>query len=175
LSVDYSKQNQLIHYFNTFIKNANIKNPIIKADILLEGDEINMIEMDIGVGGGLYYKKFIQHAYNFDITEQYINLITNNKVFIQENDTENTLVMDYIYNYKNKPIEFNTNEISIGIEPLIGENIIIKNLLNPGLKSSFETNADFILTIIHKKKEVSTLELNNFVNERFFVSQNEEN
>ncbi len=171
LTIVNSHKKQLSEYMNAMIARTGIKNAIIKLDVIIDQDTINMIEMDIGVGGGLYYKKFIETAYKFDIVEEYINLITNKKLSIN-NDIEpkKDIVMDYIYNYHQKPISYSIQEIKEVLNIEVGSNSVVENLLHPAQTGSFKTNADFIFTVIHNSPEISTIKLNDKINLSFKTS-----
>ena len=52
LSYDDKNTKRIEDYFMSFINKCNIQNVILKADILVSSNHIDMIEMDIGVGGG---------------------------------------------------------------------------------------------------------------------------
>lgn len=50
----------LENFIKKFIQKTNIVNTIMKADIIVSPEkDIHVIEMDIGVGGGTYYKEFV--------------------------------------------------------------------------------------------------------------------
>ncbi len=169
LTIVETHQKKLEKYINHLIKATKIVNAIIKLDVIINDECINMIEMDIGVGGGLYFKKFVEHAYGIDIIDEYINLITNKDLSFKELISVKDIKMDYIYNYSKKPIEYNLEKISNALYEKIGHHQIVENLLNSGNSGQFETNADFIFTIIHNAQGVSTIELNQFVN-NFFIN-----
>lgn len=159
---------RLQDFLKKLITISKIKNAIIKLDVIINEYDINMIEMDIGVGGGIYYKKFIESVYNLDLTEEYIRLITNQDLDIQGTiKSNNDLKMDYIFNYTKGPIRYNLQEISKYLEDLVGKHKVVENLLNPSQTGKFETNADFIFTIIHQNKDLSTIDLNKNINRLF--------
>jgi len=126
-----------------------------------------MIEMGVGVRGGLYYKKFIEEAYRLNIVEEYNNLITNKPLSIENPNSKPNIRMDYIYNYKCKPIKYNKELIEKHLIQKVGEFKLVKNLLSPELSGRFETNADFIFTIIHQSDKFTTIELNQEINNFF--------
>ena|SRR5690554_2861361 len=167
LSYDGKYTDRIEEYFMKFIKECNLQDVILKADILISAENIDMIEMDIGVGGGTYYKQYLSKLFNYDINSEYINLILQEKVSKAELPSENW-IMDYIYNLTGKPITVDLKKISDFITPIIGENQIIKNLLNPEKKGEFSSNAHFIFTVIHKNNTISNHELNRLVNEKIF-------
>lgn len=168
LTIVNSHKDLLKAYMNDMIKRTGIKNAIIKLDVIINADSINMIEMDIGVGGGLYYKKFIESAYNIDIIEEYIHLITNKQLsFGEDINPKESILMDYVYNYQQKPISYDKDDIHYLLEKEVGSHKMVENLLNPAASGKFETNADFIFTVIHQKPELSTLALNHTINEHF--------
>src|SRR5690554_3299373 len=142
LTIVNSHKDQLKTYMNGMIESTGIKNAIIKLDEIINADSINMIEMDIGVGGGLYYKKFIESAYDIDIVDEYINLITNKRLSSEEDINLNeNILMDYIYNYHHKPISYDNDDIRYVLEKEVGSHKMVENLLNPAANGKFETNA----------------------------------
>lgn len=168
LTVVDTHKERLKAYMNEMITRTGIKNAIIKLDVIIDENNINMIEMDIGVGGGLYYKKFIEAAYQIDIVEEYIHLITNQPLsFSNDIQAQENILMDYVYNYAKMSITYEKQEVNTMLEKLVGEHKIVENLLNPATTGKFETNADFIFTVIHQSSNISTLELNQKVNTLF--------
>lgn len=167
LTIMDSHKESLIKYMDHLISETKIVNAIIKFDVIINDDVINMIEMDIGVGGGLYYKKFIEEAYGLNIVEEYINLITNKPLSFENPNSKPNIRMDYIYNYKCKPIKYNKELIEKHLIQKVGEFKLVKNLLSPELSGRFETNADFIFTIIHQSDKFTTIELNQEINNFF--------
>jgi len=154
-------------YFSRLLHLFPFENVIIKADILVGKDYIDMIEMDIGVGGGIYYKKYLSQLYDYDLINEYINLITGSQVKEASRPTDH-YVMDYVYNFKGCPFDYRINEVADQISSFLGAHVIIPNLMHPEKSGKFETNADFIFTIIHKNDQISNTELNNFINQKIF-------
>lgn len=154
-------------YVIKMIDNLKLKDVIIKADILVSEENIDMIEMDIGVGGGVYYKTFISYLFNYNITDEYINLITGNEV-AQAKTSEHKVLMDYVYNLSGKPITYDKLNCNQLLNNILGENIIVPNLLCPGKTGNFKSNADFIFCVIHQKSKLTNLEINDFVNKKIF-------
>ena len=158
-------------YVNKMIKNLGLKNVIMKADIIVGEKNINMIEMDIGVGGGIYYKTYVSHLFNYDINREYINLIIGDKVSeLQDKNKDRRIVMDYIYNLSGEAIHYDSHicrEI-LGNLLDIEDMFLIPNLLHPESKKDFESNADFIFCLIHDNDEISNFELNNYINDKLF-------
>lgn len=74
----YSEQDldRLKAFVGAFVEKTGIRSAVIKADIIVSERSIDVIEMDIGVGGGTYFKKFISRLYGTDIMDEYIDLIT---------------------------------------------------------------------------------------------------
>lgn len=168
LTIVNSHKDQLKTYMNGMIESTGIKNAIIKLDVIINADSINMIEMDIGVGGGLYYKKFIESAYNINIIDEYIHLITNQPLSFDEDiNPKDNILMDYIYNYHQQPISYSIDTMHKLLDKEVGPHKVIENLLSPADSGKFETNADFIFTVIHQKPELSTFALNHKINEHF--------
>lgn len=169
LSYNSKDINQIRDYVNKMIKTLKLKDIIIKADIIVNKENVNMIEMDIGVGGGIYYKSYISKLFDYDINSAYVNLITGNKVPKFKNKG-NKIVMDYVYNFSGKSITYDNYVCKEALKNLLqSENIaLIPNLLHPETKGKFESNADFIFCIIHNSNKFNNLELNDFVNAKLF-------
>lgn len=169
LSYDDQHTDRIENYFMDFIRKSGVQNIILKADILVSANNIDMIEMDIGVGGGTYYKQFLSKLFNYDLNSEYINLILNEPVSKASKPSVEWL-MDYVYNLSGKPLELDLKEIKEFLNPIVGENKIIKNLLNPEKSGAFNSNADFMVTVIHKNKSISNTELNRLLNEKIFIN-----
>lgn len=171
LSIVTSAENRLANYMNKLIQQTKISNSIIKLDVLVSDSEVNMIEMDIGVGGGIYFKDFIEHAYQYDIEENYIRLITGQELEPLSKEPLKNIKMDYIFNYQGETIEYNLDEIQLWLNDNVGKHKIVKNLLGNGEQGKFSSNAHFIFTVIHQNECISTIELNEQINNRFFKTK----
>jgi hypothetical protein len=156
-------------YFTSFFRSVNLQDCILKADVLVSPNNIDMIEMDIGVGGGIYYKKYISELFSYDLINQYINLIVNEPV-LSSRPPKHGKIMDYIYNTTGKSFKYDVSFISNQLNSIIGKHLILTNLLKPEDTGNMMSNADFILTIIHEKREVSNYELNSFINKNIFIN-----
>jgi len=169
LSYDDSHIEAIESYFMKFVGECGIKNVIFKADILVSKGNIDMIEMDIGVGGGIYYKKYLSELFKYDLNNEYINLIINEKVNKANNPAKNKF-MDYIYNLSGRPIVLDLISIEKLLNQLIGAHKIIRNLLKPEEHGKFQSNADFIFSIIHENENISNFELNKIINQKLFIN-----
>lgn len=155
-------------FYQNLARDLNIKDAIIKSDIILANGHINLIEMDIGVGGGIYYKNYISKLMGYDLVTNYIRLIVDKavdkKCIINKN-----LVMDYIFNNKGLPIDFNEKRLTSLLQSIVGNHSIMMNFLEPHKHGKSSSNAHFIFTIIHQNKELSNDELNKYINEQVFA------
>lgn len=132
-----------------FIKKANITNSIIKADIIVSDKSIDVIEMDIGVGGGSYYKTFVSRVYGRNLMDEYINLITGREVKVFE--VEHPLLrMDYVFNHNPEPVCYDLLECQKFFDDKFGKSEIQINKLHPETKGGFSSNADFIFTVMYE-------------------------
>lgn len=154
-------------YYQDLIKKLDIKDAIIKSDIILSNNSINMIEMDIGVGGGVYYKNYISKLMGYDLLSNYIRLITNEPVD-SEYTLNNNLKMDYVFNINGTPVDYNDEELSSLLIGKVGKHTIVKNFLEPQKHGKCSSNAHFIFTVIHQNNQVSNDEINHYVNEKIF-------
>lgn len=160
--------NRLISFIESFVNKAGIHNSIFKADILVSENSINMIELDIGVGGGSYYKKYVSELYSRDLMDEYIALITGKTVsdFVIVNPT---LVMEYVFNHYPYPVEYNLEECEKRICKKFGPCVIQVNRLHPETKGGYNSNADFIFTVIYNSPLLSNdYAVDEFVNKELF-------
>lgn len=155
-------------YCEKMIKDMKISNAIIKFDILVSAVHIDMIEMDISVGGGIYFKRYIEKLFEWDIINKYIDLILN--IPIEEaHIAHNNLVMDYVYNETGVPFSMNKQEL----ESLLRETVhsdfkIVYNKFNPWETGKMGSNADFICTVIHGDSSIKREELSDLLNKKLF-------
>jgi|GEM_PF-6594703 len=159
----------LEQFVDKFIKESNIVNTIIKADIIVSKKHIDIIEMDIGVGGGSYYKKFVSRLYGRNLMDEYIKLITNQPIetFVV---AEPNLKMDYVFNHFSTPIRYDLEECLNKLESNFGECEIQINQLHPEVKGGFNSNADFIFTVMHQEdKDKEDFAVDDFVNKHIFL------
>ena len=156
-------------YCERMIRDMNISNAIIKFDILVSAVHIDMIEMDISVGGGIYFKRYIEKLFDWDIINKYIDLILN--IPIEEAHIENpNLVMDYVYNETGKPFVMNKQELESLLKNTIRSDFkVVYNKFNPWETGKMGSNADFICTIIHGDSAIGREELSDLLNKKVFI------
>lgn len=157
----------------SFIDTSHIVNAIIKADIIVSDESIDVIEMDIGVGGGSYYKAFISALYDIDIMEEYIKLITN-KPLTQMKIKNEYLRMDYVFNHKKNPIKYDLTECKEQLTHQFGECMIIVNKIHPEIKGGYCSNADFIFTVIYnsdRQTDEVDFAVDEYVNNNLFSEE----
>jgi len=154
--------------FEGFVKHFGIQNCVIKADVLVSVDELNVIEMDIGVGGGIYYQTYLSELYGRDLISDYIDILTGKKVEKYKKPAKQ-LVMDYVFNRKNKPVSYDVDECYKELNNHVKVRRIQTNALCPEKKCGYNSNADFIMTVIFENNN-STDEtyIDQVVNDRLF-------
>ena len=150
----YSEQDldRLKAFVGAFVEKTGIRSAVIKADIIVSERSIDVIEMDIGVGGGTYFKKFISRLYGTDIMDEYIDLITGKKLsgFQVKYDA---LRMDYVFNHSPLPIEYDLETCRRILTEKLGKCEIQINVLHPETKGGYQSNADFIFTVMYESAE----------------------
>lgn len=149
--LSYSERDidRLRPFFDSFTEKCELVNTIIKVDVIVSDDSIDVIEMDIGVGGGFYFKKFISGVYGRDLMDEYINLITDRKVE-SFSVSKPMLRMDYVFNRLNRPIKYDLDKCKKTFDDKLGQNEILVNRLHPEIKGGFASNSDFIFTVIYE-------------------------
>ena len=162
---------RLTHFLNDFIKSSGIKNSIFKADIIVSKSKLDVIEMDIGVGGGTYFKQFVSRIYNRNLMDEYIHLVLGKKVeeFITNKPA---LRMDYVFNHYANPICYDVDECKKAIDLAFGECEIQINQLHPERKGGFCSNADFIFTVMYEdiqREPATPFAVDEFVNTHLFT------
>jgi len=155
-------------YCERMIKGMSISNAIIKFDILVSAAHIDMIEMDISVGGGIYFKRYIEKLFDWDIINKYIDLILD--IPIEEAHIANpNLVMDYVYNETGAPFVMNRQELDTLLRDTIKSDFkVVYNKFNPWKTGKMGSNADFICTVIHGDSGIQREELSDLLNEKLF-------
>ncbi|MCK8622333.1 hypothetical protein [Prevotella sp. E13-27] len=155
-------------YCEKMISDMNIENGIIKFDILVSNLHIDMIEMDISVGGGIYFKRYIEKLFEWDIINKYIDLILDEP--LDEAHIANpNLVMDYVYNETGKPFVMDANKLEATLKSYIkGDIKVVYNKFEPWKTGKMGSNADFICTIIHDDANVTNEALNDLLNQQLF-------
>lgn len=167
LSYEETDLPRIYDYVTQLIKNTDIRNSVIKADIICTQDSVNLIEMDIGVGGGIYFKEYISRLLEEELIHLYIDFITDHK--IQKKPIVNpSLIMDYIYNWKQKPISYQPEETIQKIQQKLGDCKLQINRLHPEQSGQAATNADFVFTVIHSDTGMELQELNQWINQECF-------
>lgn len=155
-------------YCERMVEDMKLVNGIIKFDILVSQEHIDMIEMDISVGGGIYFKRYIEKLFEWDIINKYIDLILDYPID-HAHITNPKLVMDYVYNETGKPFEMNLDVLeSLLKERIVGEFKVVCNKFKPWETGKFGSNADFICTVIHGDTSVDSEEISNLLNQKLF-------
>lgn len=165
LEISFEDYYEIYQHASRMIQSLGIENSIIKYDVIVGQAGVNLIEMDIGVGGGEYYKRFLSQACGVNLMDVYIRLICGEEISLME-CREKDLVMDYIYNEFPHPVTYDPTLCKRMLEQRYGEVQLIQNHLCPEKKGFYQSNADFLFTVIHNNKEVGQGELNEFVNNR---------
>lgn len=155
-------------YCENLVKKLKIENSIIKFDILVSEKNVDMIEMDIAVGGGIYFKRFIESLFEWDIINRYIDLILG--IHFESALIQNpSHVMDYVYNHTGKPFKILEDEVENYLKTILeGEFKVIYNKLKPWEHGQMSSNAHFIFTIIHGICKYSDKQLNDLINKNVF-------
>ena len=150
----YSEQDldRLKAFVGAFVEKTGIRSAVIKADIIVSERNIDVIEMDIGVGGGTYFKKFISRLYGTDIMDEYIGLITGKKLSDFQVKYGN-LRMDYVFNRFPLPIEYDLETCRRVLTEKLGKCELQINVLHPETKGGYQSNADFIFTVMYESAE----------------------
>jgi len=166
--LEYSDKdyNNIYTFFESFVKRAGIVNSVIKTDVIVSADCIDVIEMDIGAGGGMYYKKYVGSLFGINLMDEYINL-TLGKKLDEFKVTNPCLRMEYVFNNFSYPVGYDIEECMKALSDRFGEAEIVRNILEPEKKGGYASNADFIFTVIRSKKQDNapeTFEVDDFVN-----------
>lgn len=168
LSCSTDDYNRIKSYCERMINNMGILNAIIKFDILVSEKSIDMIEMDISVGGGIYFKRYIEKLFEWDIINKYIDLIIDEPID-EAHIVNSHLVMDYVYNETGCPFAMNPSLFEEYIKKVIhGDFKIVYNKFRPWETGKMESNADFICTVIHNDATVTNENLNDLLNVELF-------
>lgn len=157
-------------YCQRMIKEMNITNAIIKFDILVSPEHIDMIEMDISVGGGIYFKRYIEKLFEWDIINKYIDLILD--IPIDEAHISNPqLVMDYVYNETGKPFSMDKEQLESLLKKELHSSFkVVYNKFSPWKTGRFGSNADFICTVIHDDKSINCEDISDLLNKHLFIA-----
>ncbi len=174
LSYSENDIDRLGRFIESFVKKAGLRNTIIKADIIVSEKNIDVIEMDIGVGGGSYYKTFVSRVFGCELMDEYIKLITGQNIDKFEVKRPD-LVMEYVYNHSSKPVHYELERCKSFYEKKYSYSEIQVNKLHPEGKGGYASNADFIFTVIHETKgEVITSEADELANKYLFSEEDQE-
>lgn len=160
---------RLQDYSIRMVKAMGIYNSVIKFDVLVSERYIDMIEMDISVGGGIYFQQYISKLFECDIINRYIDLILDipiDNMSIVNND----YVMDYVYNETGKPLKLDRGCLQAWLnETLKGDYSVILNRLRAWETGRFSSNADFVCAVVHKDRGVEKSELCRMMNKELFI------
>lgn len=168
LSCCTNELNRIEAYCERMVEDMKLVNGIIKFDILVSREHIDMIEMDISVGGGIYFKRYIEKLFEWDIINKYIDLILDNPIE-HAHITNPKLVMDYVYNETGEPFEMNSDVLESALkEIIVGDFKVVYNKFKPWETGKFGSNADFICTVIHGDSSVDCEEISNMLNQKLF-------
>lgn len=154
------------------IEKFHLTTAVLKFDILVNGSKINLIEIDFGVCGGIYFSKYLSALLDYNIVDLYLDVILNQETehkIVQKTD----IVMNYIYNEKKIPIKYDIEMCNHCLKKKYGTNTnVVVNRLHPETKALYSSNSDFIFAVIHNKNEDEKYEINRYVNEYLFKEDN---
>ena len=168
LSCDTHHISRITDYCEKMIKNMNLVNTVIKFDILVSDKSIDMIEMDISVGGGIYFQQYIGELFECDIINRYLDLIVDIK-FDKQKLKHDDFVMDYIYNETGAPLNLQKDLLEAYLIHKCGDQTkVIYNKLKSWKTAKNSSNADFTVAVIHKNKSLKNSELSHMVNNDLF-------
>lgn len=161
---------RLRDYSMHMVNVMGIENSIIKYDVLVSEHHIDMIEMDISVGGGIYFQQYISKLFKCDVINRYIDLILD--IPIENMSIINSdYVMDYVYNKTGKPLKYDQGSLEAWLNKTIkGDYSIILNRLRAWETGKFSSNADFVCAIVHKDKRIGKSKLCGMMNEDLFTN-----
>ncbi len=168
LSCSIDNYERIKSYCERMNDTMHISNAIIKFDILVSEKSIDMIEMDISVGGGIYFKRYIEKLFEWDIINKYIDLILDEPLEDAHIANPN-LVMDYVYNETGSPFVMSPVKLEEYLKSIIHEDFkVVYNKFKPWETGEMGSNADFICTVIHGDAIVTNEELNDLLNAKLF-------
>ncbi|RTR05355.1 ATP-grasp domain-containing protein [Halomonas nitroreducens] len=161
LSFDMTAEALLNHYFKSLLSKMNVENSIVKADVLVHEGTVKLIEMDIGVGGGVYFVKYASEVQGFDIVDDYIGLITGGEVRNHMGlRKRGELVMDYVYHDYGDNVLLQDSLIKKMSDMLGGCSIQFNPLLKNKVGGRPQKNSDFIFCVIHNNRHLSNSDVN---------------
>jgi hypothetical protein len=171
LSYSDAHYEKIKEHFQKFIKMSGIRNSVIKADVIVSDGTVDVIEADIGVGGGTYYNVFVSRLYGRDMIDEYIRLILGKKIETFAVASPN-LRMEYVFNHRKCPVRYDLEECQRMISDKFGNCEIQINQLHPENKGGYCSNADFIMTVIYENAE-SCFDfcIDEFVNKHLLVER----
>ena len=154
------------------IDNFHLTTAVLKFDILVDDSKINLIEIDFGVCGGIYFGEYLSALLDYNIIDLYLDVILNQETkrkIVQKTN----IIMNYIYNEKKMPIKYDIKMCNHCLKKEYGTNTrVVVNRLHPETKALYSSNSDFIFAVIHKKNEDEQYEINRYINECLFKEDN---
>lgn len=170
LYYDISKEeyDRVFRFISKFVTDAKIGSTIIKADIIVSFDEINVIEMDIGVPGGNPFVELISVLVGQSVMDAYIKLITNQPINYME-VVNSSAHLYFVFNHRSHPIMFDLIKCKEMLCEKYGECRVITNPLHPEQRGGYKSNADVILNIICLAPKMGVdISIDDFVNKEVF-------
>lgn len=156
-------------YCTRMVDVMGIKNSVIKFDVLVSEHHIDMIEMDISVGGGIYFQQYISKLFDCDIINSYIDLIIDEPIEDMIVKNQN-YVMDYVYNETGRPLNLNAESLNGWLSHTIdGKFSCVLNRLRAWETGNYASNADFVCAVVHEDSKVKKSELSQMMNKYLFV------
>lgn len=156
-----NKEKKLYDFFEKLVQNTGVNSCIIKADLIISAaGEEKIIEMDIGVGGGKYFKNFISQIIGSNVTELYIDLILGEKISQNAKKPIKHHLMDYCY-IDQKRYQVKKKLIDNFFGSLLGEcEIQYNSMLKKEFSGKAEVNSDFMVAVMHHQTNISNQEIN---------------
>ena len=168
LKPEVIRDESIWNFVKKVVKKLLINDSVLKIDLIKQGDRIEIIELDFGIGGD-YFETFISPlCYGYNFIDNYINLMLGLPVQ-DEYEVDDNLCFDYVYNLnREKAVIVNYDIIRNTCQGKFSQFELVKIKAEGDRVYYPKSNMDALFALIHNRKDMSNYEINLLFNKALF-------
>lgn len=160
LRVNIEEYKEIEMFLKKLIEIFNIKNTILKIDLIKNEQRNEIIELDFGIPGDYFETYISKYFYNYDYIGNYINFILG--LPVQEDNINHEgkfSYFDYIYNISGNPFIIDYSLIEKKLSKYIKDFKIIQTKNNGDIIGFPKSNLDNICAVLHNEQNLDIMSI----------------
>jgi len=153
--VNIEEYKEIELFLKKFLTIFNIKNAIMKIDLIKDKQRNEIIELDFGIPGDYFETYISKYFYNYDYVGNYINFILG--LPVQEDNVNHEgkySYFDYIYNISSNPFTIDYSLIEKKLSKYIKDFGIIQTKNDGDIIGFPKSNLDNICAVLHNEQNL---------------------